>query len=153
MPRISFENIPESLMSCMMRTEKYIKSLNIIDEAFMEVLRYRVSVINQCAYCIEMHFKEAVAAGESELRIYSSSAWKETNFYNESEQALLEWTESVTKLNDSTDQRQQSFTNLSNYFSQDDISNLTLSIVQINSWNRLAKPFGFEAGTYQVGQH
>ncbi|KJZ27549.1 alkylhydroperoxidase [Pseudoalteromonas fuliginea] len=145
--------MPENLMNCMMQTEKYIKSLNIIDESFMEVLRYRVSVINQCAYCIEMHFKEAIAAGESELRIYSSSAWKETNFYNESEQALLEWTESVTKLNDSTDQRQQSFTNLKKYFSQDDISNLTLSIVQINSWNRLAKPFGFEAGNYQVGQH
>ncbi|MEM5481562.1 carboxymuconolactone decarboxylase family protein [Pseudoalteromonas fuliginea] len=153
MPRVPFENIPEDLMNCMMQTEKYIKSLNIIDESFMEVLRYRVSVINQCAYCIEMHFKEAIAAGESELRIYSSSAWKETNFYNESEQALLEWTESVTKLNDSTDQRQQSFTNLKKYFSQDDISNLTLSIVQINSWNRLAKSFGFEAGNYQVGQH
>lgn len=153
MPRVPFENIPEDLMNCMMQTEKYIKSLNIIDESFMEVLRYRVSVINQCAYCIEMHFKEAIAAGESELRIYSSSAWKETNFYNESEQALLEWTESVTKLNDSTDQRQQSFTNLKKYFSQDDISNLTLSIVQINSWNRLAKPFGFEAGNYQVGQY
>lgn len=153
MPRVPFENIPENLMNCIMQTEKYIKSLNIIDESFMEVLRYRVSVINQCAYCIEMHFKEAIAAGESELRIYSSSAWKETNFYNESEQALLEWTESVTKLNDSTDQRQQSFTNLKKYFSQDDISNLTLSIVQINSWNRLAKPFGFEAGNYQVGQH
>jgi len=153
MLRIPFENIPPNLMSCMMQTEKYIKSLNIIDESFMEVLRYRVSVINQCAYCIEMHFKEAVAAGESELRVYSSSVWKETKFYNESEQALLAWTESVTKLNDSTNQRQQSFTNLIKYFSQDDISNLTLSIVQINSWNRLAKPFGFEAGTYQVGQH
>jgi AhpD family alkylhydroperoxidase len=153
MPRVPFENIPKNVMNCMMQIEKYIKGLNIIDESFMEVLRYRVSVINQCAYCIEMHFKEAVAAGESELRIYASSVWKETNFYNESEQALLEWAESVTKLNDSTDQRQQSFTNLKKYFSQDDISNLTLSIVQINSWNRLAKPFGFEAGTYQVGQH
>ncbi|MFT4907913.1 MAG: alkylhydroperoxidase family enzyme [Oleispira sp.] len=100
-----------------------------------------------------MHFKEAVAAGESELRVYSSSAWKETNFYNESEQALLTWAESVTLLNDSTEQRQQSFTDLRKYFSQDDIANLTLSIVQINSWIRLAKPFGFEAGTYQVGQY
>lgn len=136
-----------------MQTEKYITELNIIDESFMELLRYRVSVINQCAYCIEMHFKEAVAAGESELRIYSSAAWRETNFYNESEQALLEWTESVTRLNDSADQRQQTFTNLRKYFSQDDISNLTLSIIQINSWNRLAKPFGFEAGVYQVGQY
>ena len=153
MPRVPFENIPESLMSCMMQTEKYIKSLNIIEESFMEVLRYRASVINQCAYCIEMHFKEAVAAGESELRIYSSSVWKETTFYSESEQALLEWTESITLLNDTSEQRQQSFINLSKYFSQDDISNLTLTVIQINSWNRLAKSFGFEAGTYQVGQH
>ena len=153
MPRIPYENIPEKLMNCMMQTEKYIKSLNIIDESFMEVLRYRVSVINQCVYCIEMHFKEAVAAGESELRVYSSPTWKETKFYNESEQALLAWAESVTMLNDSADQRQQSFNNLSKYFSQDDISNLTFAIVQINSWNRLAKPFGFEAGNYQVGQH
>ncbi len=153
MTRVPFENIPANLMSCMMRTEKYIKSLNIIDKSFMEVLRYRVSVINQCAYCIEMHFKEAVAAGESELRVYSSIVWKETNFYNESEKALLSWAESVTMLNDSTDQRQQSFTNLSKHFSQDEIANLTLSIVQINSWNRLAKPFGFEAGNYQVGKH
>ena len=153
MPRIPYENIPEKLMNCMMQAEKYIKSLNIIDESFMEVLRYRVSVINQCAYCIEMHFKEAVAAGESELRVYSSPTWKETKFYNESEQALLAWAESVTMLNDSSDQRQQSFNNLSKYFSQDDISNLTFAIVQINSWNRLVKPFGFEAGNYQVGQH
>ncbi|MBL4630451.1 MAG: carboxymuconolactone decarboxylase family protein [Paraglaciecola sp.] len=136
-----------------MQTEKYIKSLNIIDESFMELLRYRVSVINQCAFCIEMHFKEAVAAGESELRVYSSSAWKETHFYNESEQALLAWADSVTLLNDTPVQRQKSFTNLSKHFSQDDIANLTLSIVQINSWVRLAKPFGFESGNYQVGQY
>ena len=80
MPRIPFENIPVNLMSCMMQTEKYIKSLSIIDESFMELMRYRVSMINQCAYCVDMHFKEAVAAGESELLIYSSSVWKETNF-------------------------------------------------------------------------
>ncbi|NQY87737.1 MAG: carboxymuconolactone decarboxylase family protein [Colwellia sp.] len=110
-------------------------------------------MINQCAYCIEMHFKEAVAAGESKLRVYSSFAWQETSFYNGSEQALLAWTESVTMLNDTTAQRQQSFTNLSKYFSQDDIANSSLSIIKINSWVRLAKPFGFEAGAYQVGQH
>ena len=153
MLRIPFEDIPEKLINCMMKTENYIKGLNIIDESFMGLLRYRVSVINECAYCIDMHFKEAVAAGESELRVYSSLVWKETNFYNESEQALLTWTESVTKLNDSTETIQQSFINLSNFFSQDEIASLTLSIVQINSWNRLTKSFGFEAGSYQVVHH
>ncbi len=153
MLRIPFENVPKQLMNCMVQTEQHVKSLNVIGESFMEILRYRVSIINQCAYCIEMHFKEAVAAGESELRIYASSAWKEVDFYSESEQALLAWAESVTMLNDSTKQRQQSFDNLNRYFNQEDIANLTLAIIQINAWNRLAKSFGFEAGTYQVGQH
>ncbi len=153
MPRIPYESIPEEILSCMMQTEKYIKGLNIVDESFMELLRYRVSVINQCAYCIEMHFKEAVAAGESELRVYSSSAWRETNYYNASEKALLAWVESVTMLNDAPEDRQQLFVSLSKYFSQDDIANLTLAIVQINSWNRLVKAFGFVAGTYRLGQH
>ncbi len=136
-----------------MQTEQHVKSLPVIDESFMEILRYHVSIINQCAYCIEMHFKEAIAAGEIELRIYASSTWREVNFYSESEQALLAWTESVTLLNDSTKQRQQSFDKLNKYFNQADIANLTLAIIQINAWNRLAKSFGFEAGTYQVGQH
>jgi len=153
MPRVPFDKIPSELMNCMMQTEKYINGLNIIDESFMALLRYHVSMINQCAYCVDMHFKEAVAAGESELRLYSSSVWKETDFYNEAEQALLTWAESVTLLNDSADQREQSFNDLRKYFSQDEVANLTLSLVQINSWNRLAKPFGFEAGTYQVGQY
>lgn len=153
MPRVPFENVPEKLMDCMMQTEQHVKSLNVIDKSFMELLRYRVSTINQCAYCIEMHFKEAIAAGEVELRIYSSPTWREVDFYSEPEQALLAWTESVTLLNDSIQQRQQSFDKLNKYFNQEDIANLTLAIIQINAWNRLAKSFGFEAGHYQVGQH
>ncbi|MEM5527302.1 carboxymuconolactone decarboxylase family protein [Gammaproteobacteria bacterium AS21] len=154
MPRIPFENIPENLMNCMMQTEKYIQSLSIIDESFMEVLTYRVSVINQCAYCIEMHFKEAIAAGETELRIYSSIIWRDVDFYSETEKSLLAWAESVTLLNDeSNEYRQQAFDNLSQYFSRDQIANLTLAFMQINSWNRLVKSFGFKAGNYQVGQH
>lgn len=153
MARIPFAEIPKDLLSCMRKTEQYVKSLNIVDHAFMEILRYKVSTINKCAYCIEMHFKEAVAAGESELRVYSSSAWRDTTFYNDTEQALLSWAESVTTLNDSSEQRQQSFNALRKHISQDDIANITLAIVQINAWNRLAKSFDFEAGHYQVGQH
>jgi AhpD family alkylhydroperoxidase len=153
MPRISFENVPKQLINCMMQTEQYINSVNIIDKSFMEVLRYRVSMINKCVYCIEMHFKEAVAAGETELRIYASSTWRDVTFYSKAEQALLAWTEFVTMLNDSAPQRQQLFDDLTNYFNQDEIANLTLSIIQINAWNRLAKAFGFEAGSYQVGQY
>ncbi len=154
MPRIPFENIPKPLMNCMIKTEHYLKSLNIIDESFMEILRYHASMLNKCAYCIDMHFKEALGAGETELRIYSSITWRDVAFYSETEKALLAWTESVTILNDESNKyRQQAFENLSQHFSQDEIANLTLAIMQINSWIRLAKSFGFEAGTYQIGQY
>ncbi|MCJ8292991.1 MAG: carboxymuconolactone decarboxylase family protein [Colwellia sp.] len=154
MLRIPFENIPKPLMNCMIKTENYLKSLNIIDESFMEILRYHASMLNKCAYCIDMHFKEALNTGETALRIYSSITWRDVDFYSETEKALLAWTESVTLLNDESNKyRQQAFDNLSQYFSQDEIANLTLAIMQINSWIRLAKSFGFEAGTYQIGQH
>ena len=153
MSRINFEEIPEQLMACMMTTEKYVSSLKIINESLMELIRYQVSVINQCAYCIDMHFKEGLAAGESEIRLYSVPVWRETKFYNDTEQALLAWAEAVTKLDESDEQRQRLFVALSQYFSKVEIANLTLSIMQINSWNRLARSFGFEAGSYQVGQH
>lgn len=86
--------------------------------------------------------------------IYSSITWRDVDFYSETEKALLAWTESVTILNDESNKyRQQAFENLSQHFSQDEIANLTLAIMQINSWIRLAKSFGFEAGTYQIGQY
>ena len=154
MLRIPFENIPKPLMDCMLNTESHLKSLNIIDESFMEILRYHTSTLNKCAYCIEMHFKEALHAGETELRIYSTIIWRDVDFYSETEKALLAWAESVTLLNDESNKyRQQVFDNLSQYFSQDQIANLTLAFIQINSWNRLVKSFGLKAGNYQVGQH
>jgi AhpD family alkylhydroperoxidase len=138
----------------MIKTEQYITGLNIIDKPFMEILQYHVSVLNKCAYCIEMHFKEALAAGETELRIYSSLTWRDVGFYKDSEKALLAWAESVTLIKDETNKsRQQIFNNLSQYFNQNEIANLTLAFIQINSWNRLVKSFGFKAGDYQVGQY
>ena len=153
MPRIPFDQIPEQLMACMMQTEKHVMTFKIIDESFMELLRYHVSLINECTYCIDMHFKEAIAAGESQQRLYSVPIWRETGFYTEIEQSILDWTESVTLLKRGSKQWQFAFSNLVTHFNQDEIANLTLAIIQINSWNRLAKSFGFVAGTYQVGQH
>ena len=154
MPRISFENLPKPLLDCMMHTEQYLKTLDLVDKSFMEVLQYYVSMMNKCAYCIDMHFKEAIAAGESELRIYSSPTWRDVNFYSEKEQALLAWTESITLLLGNSDvDRQKLFDHLNQFFNTDEIANITLAIMQINSWNRLVKSFGFEAGVYQVGQY
>ena len=152
MTNIPFEQIPESLMACMLQTEKYVNSLNIIDEKQMELMRSHASMINGCAYCVDMHFKEAMAAGEQEQRLYSLPVWKKTNFYTDAEQALLAWTESLTDIKKDADGLQDAFEMMQQHFSVDDIANLTLAVVQINSWTRLAKAFGFEPGSYQVGQ-
>jgi len=152
MIRINFQQIPEQLMSCMMQTENHINSLEIMHEKQLELMRFYVSQINQCAYCIDMHFKEAIVAGENEQRLYSVSVWRETSYYTESERAMLEWAESITLLNDNAEQQQAVFLNLSQYFNIEETANLTLAIIQINSWNRLAKSFGFEPGSYKVSQ-
>lgn len=152
MQRISFPQVPEKLMSSMMETENYVNSLGF-DFKMIELMRFRVSQINGCAYCLDMHFKEAIAAGEKEQRLYSLSAWRETNYYSKKEQALLAWAESVTLLGEKNVELQSLFEDLSNHFSVEEIANLTLAVSQINSWNRLAVSFGFEAGNYQVGKH
>ncbi|MCD8521407.1 MAG: carboxymuconolactone decarboxylase family protein [Saccharospirillaceae bacterium] len=153
MNRIPFNQIPQGLMACMMQTEEYLKNLTGSTYAQLELMRYYASVLNGCAYCIDMHFKEATAAGESALRLYSAPVWRETRYYSAQEQALLHWTEVTTQINTAEDERQQAFELMQNHFSKEQIADLTLAIVQINSWNRLAKNFGFPPGSYQPGQH
>jgi AhpD family alkylhydroperoxidase len=152
MQRITFQQIPEQLMSCMMQTENYLNSVNI-EYKLLELMRFYVSQLNECAYCIDMHFKEAIAAGETVQRLYSVSMWQDTNYYNEREQTMLAWAASVTQLSDKPLAQQPLFDELKQHFSLEEIANLTLAVTQINSWNRLAKSFGFEAGSYKVGQH
>jgi len=152
MQRLNFEQIPEELMSSMMKVENTVNKAGF-DHSLLELIRYYVSQINQCAYCMDMHYKEAIAAGETEQRLHSIMAWRETDYYNEQERAVLAWTESVTQIAHASAEQQFLFENLSEYFAPEDIANLTLAITQINSWTRLAKSFGFEAGSYEVGQH
>lgn len=156
MNRISFDQIPEGLLLSMRSLEEYLKTniieSGVLDKGFMELIRFRVSQINQCAFCIDMHYKEAIAAGESELRLYSAPVWQDVSYFTDVEETILAWTESVTRLSDTTKQTQVTFLALQKQLNQADIANLTLAITQINAWNRLAKAFGFEAGHYQVGQ-
>lgn len=146
--RISFEEVPKGLMSSMMTVENYVNS-NGFDLKLLELIRYHVSSLNECAYCIDMHFKEAVSAGEEPQRLYSVAAWRETPYYTEKERAVLEWSESITLTHMEYD-RQALYLELLKHMELSDIANLTIAITQINSWNRLAKTFGFKAGTYQV---
>lgn len=150
-PRIAFSDIPKDLMAIMMTAENYVSGIGF-DIKLLELIRLRVSSINRCAYCIDMHFKEAIAAGEDIQRLYSVSEWKQTSYYTPEEKACLAWAEFITQPHQQHDE-QSLFECLSAFFNKEQIADLTLMIIQINAWNRLMKSFGIEPGHYQRNQH
>jgi len=149
--RISFSEIPKGLMASMMEVEGYVSGTGF-EIKLLELIRLRVSYINRCAYCIDMHFKEAMAAGEMLQRLYSISEWEHTSYYSAEERACLAWAEYLTFPSVAHDEKGL-FENLLRFFDKEKIANLTLVIVQINAWNQLMKSFAIEAGNYQVGKH
>lgn len=124
------------------------ESAKQLNPTLMELVKIRASQINGCAYCIDMHTKDARLAGETEQRIYALSAWRETPFYSERERAALEWTEVVTLLSEGHPS-DELYARMSAHFNDDELVALTFAVIVINSWNRLAVPFGAPAGSYQ----
>jgi AhpD family alkylhydroperoxidase len=113
-----------------------------IEKPLLELVKLRASLLNGCAYCIDMHFREAKAAGEREERLYLLSAWQETHdLYTAREQAALTWTDALTKIagNHVSD---EAFEEVSEHFTDEELTNLTLAIVAINGWNRFSVGFG-----------
>lgn len=121
-----------------------------MDRALLELVKIRASQINGCAYCIDMHTKDARAAGETEQRIYALSAWRETPFFTERERAALEWTEALTRVAD-THVPDEVFELVSKHFKEAELVALTFAVVVINSWNRLATSLRVPVGSYQPG--
>jgi len=147
MERITFKEIPQGLFGKMMRVEEYLNNSGL-DSKLLELARYRVSQINGCAYCIDMHHIEALNEGETELRLHSLSAWRDSPFYSDKEKAVLAYAEAVTKI--SEDEINDSvYQPLLKFFSKQEIANLTLAVAQINSWTRLAKSLKFAPGNYK----
>lgn len=148
MERITYSEIPKGLFSGMLKINNYLEKTTL-DIKLLELIKYRVSQINGCAYCIDMHYKEALHAGESELRLHSSSVWKEVPYYSDKEKAALAFAEAVTNISicGVTD---EIYFMLTEFFCKEEIANLTLAIVEINSWTRLMKTFNFTPGKYNV---
>jgi AhpD family alkylhydroperoxidase len=119
-----------------------------LERSLLELVRLRASQINHCAYCIDMHTKDARGQGETEQRVYLVSAWREAPFYSERERAALEWTEAVTNVGD-THVPDNVFERVRQHFDEAELVALTFAVVAINSWNRLAVSFRAEVGTYQ----
>jgi AhpD family alkylhydroperoxidase len=108
----------------------------------------RASQVNGCAYCLDMHSKDARAEGESEQRLYALSAWKETPFFTDRERSALALTEAITLIGEGN-VPDALYEQVSESFSNEELVNLTLAIITINGWNRLAITFRFVPGEYQ----
>ena len=118
-----------------------------LERQLLELVKIRASQLNSCAYCIDMHTKDARAAGETEQRIYALNAWRETPFFSERERAALEWTEAVTRVGDSH-VPDDIYERVGREFDEAELVNLTMAVIVINSWNRLAVAFRAPVGTY-----
>ena len=111
-----------------------------LDATWIHLLEIRASQLNGCAFCVDMHVKQAKLHGERELRIYHLPIWRESNLFSDKERAVLEWTEVVTKLPEHGIS-DEVFARISEQLSEKEISDLTFAIGTINAWNRLAIPF------------
>lgn len=145
--RISFEETSKEFMEALLKPGAYIRRSGL-DPALVELIDFHVSTINGCAYCLDMHFKDAVARGESEQRLYSVAAWRDCPYYSDKERAALAYAEAVTanEVDDFV------FEELKPFFGNKEIADLTLAIATINMWNRLNRAFKTVPGGYQVGQ-
>jgi AhpD family alkylhydroperoxidase len=119
-----------------------------LEPSLLELVKTRASQINGCAYCIDMHTKDARAGGETEQRLYALNAWRETPFFTPRERAALAWAEAITNIQQGH-ASDAAWNEVRQQFDESDLMKLTLAIATINTWNRIAIAFRAEPGTYQ----
>ncbi|WP_417777021.1 carboxymuconolactone decarboxylase family protein [Stutzerimonas xanthomarina] len=148
--RMNYQAAAPDAIKAMLGLETYLarqsRSEDGIDKPLMELVKIRVSQINRCAFCIDMHTKDARASGETEQRIYALSAWRETPFFTDRERAALAWAEANTLLPNGVEQAL--FDEVRQQFSEAQLTNLTLAIATINAWNRFGVSFAPVPGSY-----
>src|SRR5690242_3457729 len=145
--RIDYGKVAPDGIRALSGLETYIRSSGLEPE-LLDLIKTRASQLNGCAYCIDMHTKDARAGGETEQRLYGLSAWRESPFYTERERAALAWTEAVTLVGEGH-VPDYVYQEALRSFSEAELVNLTLAVVAINGWNRFAIAFRAEPGTYQ----
>ncbi len=128
--------------------EKFIHNSSL-DKKLIHMLKLRASQMNGCAYCIDMHWKDAKAAGENEQRLYGLDAWEESPYYSDRERAALKWTEALTNLH--PDHVSDAvYEEVKKHFNEQEIVELSIVVATINTWNRLAISARSPAGSYKV---
>jgi AhpD family alkylhydroperoxidase len=150
--RLNAQQAAPAAYAGMVGLEAFVRKASKLEPSLVELVRMRASQINGCVYCIDMHSKDARSEGETEQRLYALTAWRETPFFTARERAALAWTEALTLIteghvpDDIYELTKQSF-------SDEELVNLTLAVITINGWNRLAISFRSVPGAYQPRMH
>ena len=150
-PRINFFEKGQNALKAMYGLGGYLAKSSL-NRALLNLIYFRVSQINGCAYCLDMHSKDLRAKGETEQRLYMLEAWRESPVYTPAERAALAWAEAVTKLKDNN-VPDDVYEAARKEFSEEELIDLTMATITINSYNRLNIAFRVPGGSYQVGMH
>lgn len=150
-PRLNYSKVAPGVRDAMMSISKYLHTSGL-EESLLNLIDIRASQINCCAWCLDMHVKDARAAGETEQRLYMLSAWRESPFYTDRERAALGWTEAVSLVADSH-VPDEVYAEVRKHFSEKEIVDLTFAVVAINAWNRLNIAFRTVPGSYKPRQY
>jgi AhpD family alkylhydroperoxidase len=144
-PRLNYQTAPDAIKG-MYELERYIRTSGL-DQKLVHLVKARASQMNGCAFCIDMHTKDARARGETEQRIYALNAWRETPFFTDRERAALAWAEAVTRVDGGVPD--PVFEEASGQFTEKELVDLTWAVEAINGWNRVAISFRAVPGSYQ----
>jgi AhpD family alkylhydroperoxidase len=147
--RIDYPRVAPGAVHAMYALQHYIHDCGL-EPSLLELVKLRSSQLNGCAYCLDMHSKDARAEGETEQRIYVLSAWREAPFYTPRERAALAWTEATTLIPGGVSD--EIYEMVREHFNEKELVDLTMAIVTINGWNRLSIALGADVGSYQPRQ-
>ena len=145
--RFDYDKAAPGVYKAMMGLEKYLHTCGL-EESLLHLVKLRASQINGCAYCIDMHWKDARAGGESEQRLYGLDAWREAAYYTDRERAALEWTEALTNVTDGH-VPDAIYDAVRGQFSDKELVDLAWAVAAINAWNRMAIGFRATPGGYR----
>lgn len=134
-PRVSIKNVEPAAYTAMYGLERYIRETHL-DKKLLELIKIRASQINGCAYCVDLHTRDARALGETEQRIYALSVWHDTPFFSEPERAVLALTEAVTLIAGHP-VPDDVYAAVRTHFDEHETAQIIMAIVAINAWNRI----------------
>jgi AhpD family alkylhydroperoxidase len=146
-PRINYAKAAPGVFDAMHALETYLATCSI-EQPLLHLIKLRASQLNACAYCLDMHWKDLRALGETEQRLYSLDAWRECPYYSDRERAALEWTEAVTLVSE-TQVPDAVYDAVRPHFNDRELADLTLAVATINAWNRISIAGRITPGTYQ----